>query len=292
MPEIEIGFLDPDNSESHIRELLVKKTEQWKSNFTEKEIHIKLSYVNNGDWSHHLLNGDKEIICLPLSFTDNSVPEELRIFALFSNDVKPRNIICSLHSYDQTEDLRLKKGSRIGVTDPVHAVQLRHLNPEINSFEVADYYNLKQKFESGELDAFLSKLNDENIENIKNSKVITLHPDEFIENTGYDKLVLTAHRESKKWMEILYPVFHDKNLTVCSNVERTICKHFDYLTSFVVKVRCKKDNKNFFHVKAALINKDTSTYFEHTISQSTHHRIAEKMIYMLSGFIKQSSKAE
>ncbi|MBK7524249.1 MAG: hypothetical protein IPI53_08820 [Saprospiraceae bacterium] len=290
MPELKIGFVPNDNNANYIKELLVKKLNQWKLSSPGMEINAALSEVNNQDWVHNLLSEEKDVICVPFSVIDNSIPHELKTFALFSMEKNPSCIYCSLPVFDQTEDLRLKKGSRIGVNNPVQAAQIKHLNPDVDCKVIPEKNDLLLKFESGELDAFLSESNTLKPNNTTDLQIIPLHPDEFIENTGSDKLVLIAHRESEKWMKMLYPVFHEKILTVCSNVERTISKHFGNLTNHVVKVRCTQDHKNFFHVKAVMINQVTSTYFEYKMSQSTHHQIAEKMINVLSEYVHNNLK--
>lgn len=230
-----------------------------------------------------LENDVVDVVATTLEFAPYVVPESCRYIALFENNPLSPNLRVMEQQYAPSEDLKILPGTLVGVPDEVSGLQLTYLNPVIQ-IKVIDgtILNNPDLWSEQEIQAGLVLFSDsEGPKDNKNLITVPLHPGEFLRSPGSGKIVFAAHRESIPVSKFIFDTIHTAGLTAITNNERKIAKHFADRSHLIIKTYCRKDERNYYHLKAGLIDLQQKKYFQHTMSQSTHFKLAEKMIDVL-----------
>ncbi|MFZ1704230.1 MAG: hypothetical protein WAT79_07775 [Saprospiraceae bacterium] len=287
MDKINVLAIFPEIEKKSISSFLSKRLSETGHESFINDLNIITSIAASVNWEEALLTSRMDAVCLPLNHISPNIPFDFNIFAIHSRKIPQKIILCKDACFDPAQDLKLKECCRIGVPDVLSSIQVKHLNSTISpiihdAVDVSRFYT-----NSDEFDAIL--VNESEITENKNHEeyhYINLHQSEFLEEVGADKIAWVCHRESREVKKHVYDAFHDTSLVPMSNVERSISRHFNAQKNIVLKTFIYMDSRNFYHLKASLIDIEKGTYHEHKISQSTHFQLAEKMITVLDSFIK------
>ena len=282
--QIRIGLCFDPGETGDVQNLL---GEQWKkyqtANGSEGTELIFFSSTMT-TWFEDVLEDKIDIACLPLENAPFEFPGSCFYFAMKTWNVPERKIICHPDFYSPADDLKLKPGTVVTVFDNNDGILLQHLNPEIE-YETVDRQTFSDVWESGtaSFQAFLHDNAGETTPRIPDGFLsVNIHPDEFPERAGSGKIVFGGHRDTAGILRAIYTCFHEKDIVPCTNIEREIARNFISYSHISLRVRCRKDERNNYHVKAVLIDTSSKKLFQHSMSQSTHFKLAEKMIDVLN----------
>jgi hypothetical protein len=237
-----------------------------------------------------LENDEVDVVAINLEHAPYLVPQNCRYVALLEN--KQNNPFLSVleNQYAASEDLKMLPGTVVGVPDEISGYQLMYLNADIN-FKVTDTTILHDPdvwSENGiQAALYLPPANNLPKNNLS-LMTVHLHPGEFLITPGTGKMVFAVHRESMAVSRFIFDTFHTPGLPAVSNTERKIALHFAGRDHLIIKTYCRKDERNYFHLKAGMIDLQQKKYFQHTMSQSTHFKLAEKMTDVLESLCNLS----
>jgi hypothetical protein len=281
---IRIGLVFPADVAEHVQSTLTARRGQFAGKTEQEWPDIQYIHVQKEQGFDMLIANAIDVLCMPLQNAPFTFAESCPFFALMEMPVTLKTMFCHTTVFRPAEDLRLAPGTVIHVDSVATGIQLQSLNPEIE-FQVVsqELMHNSSAWEENNIQAILVDHYDwEIIETSEHYHSYNLHPDEFAEKAGHGYMVFASHRESLRIMKTIHAYFHDFHVSSYTNVERMIAKHFEVFPDLVLKVRCRKDNKNFFHCKAVLIHPEKGEFVQHKISQSTHFKLADKMIQVLS----------
>lgn len=237
-----------------------------------------------------LENDEVDVVVTNLEHAPYLVPQNCRYIGLLENKHNNPFLLVPENQYAASEDLKMLPGTVVGVPDEISGYQLNYLNVDIN-FKVTDNTTLHNPdlWSDNGIQAalYLSPANNQTKEHIP-FMTVPLHPGEFLRTPGTGKIVFAVHRESLAVSRFIFDTFHTPGLPAVSNTERKIASHFAGRDHLIIKTYCRKDERNFFHIKAGMIDLKQKKYFQHSMSQSTHFKMAEKMTDVLESFCKLS----
>lgn len=281
---IRIGLdFDPDDT-GEVQNLL---TDHWKKYLTVnggEGPELIFSSTKKTTWFDGVVNDKIDIACMPLLDAPFELPGSCFYFALKTWKFPERKIISHPDFFSPVDDLKLKPGTVVTVFDENDGIVLQYLNPEI------EYKTIDRQTFIGALAAGTESFQALLLDNTSMNTIqvpegflsVNIHPDEFPEMAGSGKIVFGGHRDTAGIMKAVHACFHEKDIVTCANIEREIAKNLISRTSITLRVRCKKDERNNYHVKAIVIQNSSKKLFQHAMSQSTHFKLAEKMIDVLS----------
>jgi hypothetical protein len=237
-----------------------------------------------------LENDEVDVVVTNLEHAPYLVPQNCRYIGLLENKHNNPFLLVPENQYAASEDLKMLPGTVVGVPDEISGYQLNYLNVDIN-FKVTDNTTLHNPdlWSDNGIQAalYLSPANNQTKEPLP-FMTVPLHPGEFLRTSGTGKIVFAVHRESLAVSRFIFDTFHTPGLPAISNTERKIALHFNGRDHLIIKTYCRKDERNNFHLKAGIIDLRQKKYFQHTMSQSTHFKLAEKMTDVLESLCNLS----
>lgn len=275
------GFYPGETPE--IQKSLLEKWEFYRQLTDETLPELTFSAIQPHSWFDDISENKIDIACIDLQEAPFALSDSCLYFAMKSGKTAGKTIFCHPDYFSPSDDLKLKKNTVITVRDESEGIMLQYLNPDIlyriseNGILPEPYHWQPDGLQAVLWDTFIDE------KSIPEGFVaIHIHPDEFPEKAGNGRLVFGGHRDSAGIMKAFHACFHERELVPCANTEREIARHFVHHTGISLRVRCRKDDRNNYHVRAVVIHEASKKIFQHTMSQSTHFKLAEKMIDVLN----------
>lgn len=262
-------------------------SEQWKNYQAETGNvgpELIFSSTTSTTWMDDILKDKIDVACLPLEDAPFELPGPCFYFAMKTWKASERKIICHPDFFSPADDLKMKPGTVVAVFDENDGILLQHLNPAIQ-LKTVNRQILRDIQDGGTVNFQALLLDNAAMSTMQipaGFLSVNIHPDEFPEKAGSGKIVFGGHRDTASILKAVHACFQEKEIVSCANIEREIAKKFISRGNISLRVRCRKDDRNNYHVKAAVIDFSSKKLFQHAMSQSTHFKLAEKMIDVLS----------
>lgn len=272
-------------------ETLVQNVEN--ENRTLAEFSLVFSeYSDESGW-RALTSGEVVALAIPQQEAPLDLPDGFQYFCLTRLPERKRIIVCSPSVYKEDNDGKLADGTQVIVKTDACGKQILWINSKLKyKIDAVESYDNSYVCDQHQSLAVLMYEDQFSREKYAEDtfRIIRIHPNEFPEPAGFGKLVWVAHRESFRVMKTIRDQYHHPEIVGCANTERKIYKNVKLHTDASIRVRCFQDNRQFYHVKAVLIPSKSDNIFTHTMSQSTHHLLAEKMTHVLLEYIKKEKE--
>ncbi len=135
-----------------------------------------------------------------------------------------------------------------------------------------------QKLRDGEFDAIiLAKAGVDRLKiELSEFKVFVLHPSEFVPAPAQGVLAFQCREEDVETRKILAKI-HVGEVADCTNIERKVLNMMDGGCQLPLGVYVHKDNNGNYHAVAAYSGEEGKPLTKVSISQSTHHKLAESL---------------
>lgn len=246
-------------------------------------------YLDGTAWKA-LKSGEVVALAIPQHESPLELPDGFQYFCLTKLPERKRIIVCAPSVYREDNDGKLADGTQVIVDSEASGKQILWINQKlkykVDSVESYKNPGVWAHHHALAVLMFEDQFYGEAIGE-ETFRIIRLHPNEFPEPAGSGKLVWVAHKESFQMMKIIRQHYHHPEIVPCANTERKIYKTLSLHTDAEIRVRCYQDSRHFYHVKAVLIAANSDHIFTHTMSQSTHHLLAEKMTTVLLNYINK-----
>lgn len=260
------------------------------SNFEVSFIHSDQEFTETGNsnslsdnfgmYQSYLIDGNCDILAIPLDKVPTELSESIVITALSEREHTGYTLIIKENIYDAYSDLKVKPHSYIGVRSSDIKVQILEMNQDLMivvdpTFTIADLTN-------GDLQGIVISTEEwlKIEKNHSNLKSIPIHPKEMPPLPGNGVWAFICNKEDIPLRKLLKNI-HNPNSAKATNVERTLLKHFQTDKNLRLSAYCDYDKNGYFHVFATLYNVSKTTFKKTNISQSTSFNIIERIIQNL-----------
>jgi hydroxymethylbilane synthase len=210
---------------------------------------------------------------------------ELLVLAGLSERQDPADLlIINKASVQMSNDLRLRDGAVVGTSSVRRQSIAKDLAPHINIKELRGNVPTRiEKLKNGQYDAIIlasAGINRLNID-LGEYHVIKLNPKEFVPAPGQGVIGYQC-RESDIEMRKILSAIHNKNTAQQTNVERKVLSLMDGGCHIPLGVYAEVDAQGYYHVWASYAQTKDAKPVRMTISQSTSHGLAEKVVNQLT----------
>ena len=276
---IRIGINGSDLSKNRAA-VLVQKLQAISENST---IITVGSESQNSTLEEALISHDIDVAVSPLNELAINSNEELVIAGL-SERTSPRDmLIIKATAEDAKGIFNLKSRIRAGVSSKRQQALLKHYINEITC-EILDNRPVEniEKLELGQLDALM--INETDLDyidkNLSQYNCRSLNTIEFVPAPGQGVLAYRARKSDIATRKILHQI-HQSDVSQLTNIERQTKSLFSDADP-VLGVHCTKDANNYYHLYGFYLEEESSDPVFHRISQSTSHKLAERMFEALT----------
>lgn len=167
-----------------------------------------------------------DIIVAPLNQVATELGKEWVITALIRNPNFRQGLYIIPKAMEVNADLRLKKGTVIGVYHALDGLQLQKLNQNIEYVIVANQAEMIDQLTNHAIGAVLvNNTIDDCFSKINNEELtfVNLNPKEMIPVAGSKAIALLCRKDNIKLRKSLQQL-HDKSISKLTNLERNVMK--------------------------------------------------------------------
>lgn len=226
-----------------------------------------------------LLSGEIDFAVHSMKDLPTQQPAGLMLAAL-SERADPRDSLLLLKDKVISEQpLKLKEKLVIGTSSARRKANVKALLPTVELKDIRGNVPTRiQKLRDGIFDGILlAKAGLDRLElDVTDLVVYHFEPSEFVPAPAQGVLAYQCRVGDKEVIKALRKI-HSFESSDCTNVERRVLQMMDGGCHLPLGVYCKKDQLGYYHA-AACFSRDLNTTLQKvTLSQSTNHKMAEKM---------------
>lgn len=230
-----------------------------------------------------LLAGEIDFAVHSMKDLPTQQPDGLMLSAL-SERADPRDTLLLLKDKVQSErPLQLKERLVIGTSSARRKANMLSLFPDIELKDIRGNVPTRiMKLRDGLFDGILlAKAGLDRLElDVSDLVVFHFEPTEFVPAPAQGVLAYQCRVDDKEIIKALRKI-HSFESSDCTNVERRVLQMMDGGCHLPLGVYCKKDKLGYYHASACF-SKDLETPLHSvTLSQSTNHKMAEKIFESL-----------
>jgi len=227
-----------------------------------------------------LINKKVDVAVHSLKDLPTSQPEGLILAGLSERQDPSDLLIINPGAYEAQMDLRLKQGAIVGTSSIRRKCQISSLTPHVTVKDLRGNVPTRiQKLASGRYDAIIlasAGVKRLNID-LSEFKTVRLNPKEFVPAPGQGAIAYQCRESDIEMRKILAQV-HNKNTNLQTKVERTVLKLMDGGCHIPLGVYTEVDEAGNFHTYASYAKGENQTIKKVTLSQSTSHNLADKIV--------------
>lgn len=210
-------------------------------------------------------------------------PDGLVLTALLQRANPADWLIIAKSAVDETQDLKLKANPIIGTSSARRKAQILGFRPDATIQDIRGNVPTRlRKLEEGQFDAILlaaAGLTRLDID-LSGFEVIKFHPREFIPAPGQGVVAIQCRIDDIDIRRTLQAL-HQKDVAVCTNVERGVLKMMDGGCHLPLGVHCEMDAQRNYLVHAAFSNALDEPVKTVRFSSSTHAGLADQVFQAL-----------
>jgi len=210
-------------------------------------------------------------------------PDGLRIAATSYREDPSDTILILKGNFDETQSLRLKKGTVVGTSSARRKAQLKDLNPDISTEDIRGNVPTRiQKLREGQFGAIVlatAGLNRLQID-LSEFDVIKLHPREFVPAPAQGVLAYQTRSDDTEMRKIIAQI-GDIDVARKTNVERKVLQMMDGGCHLPLGVYCEQDQLGNYHAWGAMANDVDGIVKRCKVSQSTFVGMPEEIYKQL-----------
>ena len=184
---------------------------------------------------------------------------------------------------NSSRTLKLNPGAIIGVHSDRQRVLMNHIIPGLNFRQIQNGSDLiPESLSDGQLDGVVLAHSDIQMSDINLDKwhIQLLNPIEFVPSPGQGVWAYLVRENDLETRKAIYELHHT-DVSQLTNIERQTLALFQS-ESPILGLHCSKDANNFYHLYGMYANSPDSAPVFHRISQSTTHKLSERMFEALS----------
>ena len=259
------------------------KTINSKTNI-ETVVDTNQNYFSREETERALINHDIDVAIHELSALPTAQTEGL-VIAGVSDRASVNDVLVVKKKYiDQDQNLNLKEGAIIGLSSYRRKSFLKNLSPTVRIKDITGNTSERlQKLSGHDIDGIIlakGHINDLGID-LSNYHVQVLNPIEFVPAPAQGVYAYQTRKDDIETRKIIHQI-HNSNVSSLTNVERTVLKLFGENIQLALGIYCMKDANSFYHCYGMYTDSLDHKPTFHRISQSTSHKLAERMYQALS----------
>ncbi len=230
-----------------------------------------------------LLNDEVDLAVHSMKDMPTTQPEGLCLAGVSYREDCADCLVIRKASADASQLLHLPPNAIIGTSSARRKAQMLAARPDVELQDIRGNVPTRlQKLREGQFDAILLAMAGiQRLElDMSDFETIRLNPKEFIPAPAQGVLtwqVKTANIEVRKIVRRL----HQSNVVKCTNVERKVLRMLDGGCQLPLGVYCQRDSLGHFHVVATLSSGLDKELAFVSLSSSTTHQLAEKILEQL-----------
>ncbi len=241
--------------------------------FFTSEIEHALS-KNDIDFAVHSMKD------LPTTQTDGLM------LAALSDRANPRDtLLLKKDVLIDNSPLQLKDKAVIGTSSTRRKANLLHLFPTIEIKDIRGNVPTRiEKLREGQFDGIiLAQAGLDRLQlDVSDLYSFSFDPSDFVPAPAQGVLAYQCRRDDKEMIDILRKIHHF-DTSDCTNVERKVLQMMDGGCHLPLGVYCRKDSMGYYHT-IACFSEDLQTPLRKVkLSQSTSHKLADKIYDQLTG---------
>jgi len=193
-------------------------------------------------------------------------------------------LIIKKSAVDSTQALSVKKGGIIGTSSIRRKSFMQHLRKDVNFHDIRGNVPTRvQKLRDGDMDAIiLAKAGVDRLNlYLEDLHVHVLNPMEFVPAPAQGVLAYQTRENDIETRKVVQKI-HVRDVSTLTNVERTILKLFDGGCHLALGAYCTKDANQFYHCYGMYASSLEEQPKFVRLSQSTTHRLAERVYEALT----------
>lgn len=211
-------------------------------------------------------------------------PEGLMLASL-SERADPRDTLLLLaDKIESAAPIKLKANLKIGTSSARRKANIRALFPDVVIEDIRGNVPTRiQKLRDGLFDGILlAKAGLDRLQlDVSDLVVFNFEPSEFVPAPAQGVLAYQCRRHDSDVIKALRQI-HSFDSSDCTNVERKVLQMMDGGCHLPLGVYCKKDKMGYYHTNACF-SKDLEMPLKRIkLSQSTSHKMAEKIFEQLT----------
>lgn len=226
-----------------------------------------------------LLSGEVDFAVHSMKDLPTQQPEGLMLAAL-SERADPRDTLLLLKDSVTSESpLQIKENLLIGTSSARRKANIKALLPGIDLKDIRGNVPTRiQKLRDGLFGGILlAKAGLDRLElDVSDLVVVHFEPTEFVPAPAQGVLAYQCRVGDKEVIKALRKI-HSFDSSDCTNVERRVLQMMDGGCHLPLGVYCRKDQLGYYHAAASFSNDVETALQSVKLSQSTNHKMAEKI---------------
>ncbi|HMQ50012.1 MAG TPA: hydroxymethylbilane synthase [Saprospiraceae bacterium] len=232
-----------------------------------------------------LLRGDVDVAVHSMKDLPTAMPEGLVITAVSERADPADCLLIAPHAIDEASLFRLKKGAVVGTSAARRKAQMRHFRPDVQLTDIRGNVPTRiAKLEEGQFDAiFLAAAGVQRLAlDLSAFHVVKFSPKEFVPAPAQGVLAWQCCRENVAVRHIFKQI-HQSKTAAATNLERQVLRLMQGGCQMPIGVFCEQDHLGYYHIWAAMADHWEEPLRKVSLSQSTHHQLAERVVQALHG---------
>jgi hydroxymethylbilane synthase len=245
---------------------------------------IQLTKTNGAQLEDALITHEIDVAIHPLSDLPTTQAEDLVIAGVSTRHAANDLLIIKKEAVDTNQILNLQSGALIGTSSIRRKLFLKNLKPDVQFTDLrGDTSILLEDILAQNLDGIVVAKADVDgfSQNLDAFHLQILNPIEFVPSPAQGVLAYQTRKNDIETRKIIHQI-HNSAVSALTNVERTVQKLFNGGKHLALGVYCSVDANNFYHCYGMYAHNLDSKPTFHRISQSTTHKLAERMYEALS----------
>lgn len=192
-------------------------------------------------------------------------------------------LILRKEAIDTSKILNIKEGADIGTGSVRRKLQLHTIRPDLVAKDIRGNIPTRiAKLRSGEYDGLmLAAAGIRRLDmDLGEFEIIRLHPNEFIPAPGQGVVAIQCRKDDTDLRRIIKNIHHPE-VSVCTNIERSVLKQMGGGCHLPLGVHCTKDAAGYYHTNAIFGNEDMTSVRRARYSSSTIAGLADQIVSLL-----------
>ena len=231
-----------------------------------------------------LFNHDIDVAIHEMSVLPTTQAEGLVIAGVSDRASVNDVLVLKKDCLHQGRNLNLKEGAIIGLSSNRRKSFLKNLSPTVEIKNITgNTFERLQKLSDHDIDGIIlakGHIDDLGID-LSTFHTQVLNPIEFVPTPAQGVYAYQTRIEDIETRKIIHHI-HNSNVSSLTNVERTVLKLFGESDQKAIGIYCMKDANSFYHCYGMYTDSLDHKPTFHRISQSTSHKLAERMYEALS----------
>lgn len=229
-----------------------------------------------------LLRGDVDLAVHSMKDMPTSQPEGLTITAVSYRE-NPADWLIVRKDSVAGKVLKMKENAVVGTSSARRKAQILDFRPDVQIRDIRGNVPTRlQKLRDGGFDAILlAAAGLERLDlDLSEFEVVKLHPKEMVPAPAQGVLAWQTCKADKEVRRLLKKL-HNAETAKATNVERKVLQLFEGGCQMPLGVYCERDAGGNYHVQAAKADSWDGVVKRVSLSQSTSHGLAEKVVDLL-----------